>query len=171
MKKLIQLAFAATLIFAAQSSFAQVSVSAGTGMFKGEDADGQIGLQMAVNYNVSDKIRIGASLGYYSKSYTDGGDKLSVLSMPLALSGEYSFSTEKVSPYVGLEFGILRPGFKGDGTTVWGDSWLNVAPKAGLNIGLSDSFGLNVHAKYHYLKWEDYNTSGISLNLGVVKTF
>ncbi len=171
MKKLIQLAFAATLIFAAQSSFAQVSVSAGVGLLKFEDADGEIGPQFAFNYNVSDKLRIGASLGYYTHSEKIGGEKYSSISMPVALSGEYAFSTEKISPYVGLEFGILRPGFKGDGTTVWGDSWLNVAPKAGLNIGLSDSFGLNVHAKYHYLKWEDYNTSGISLNLGVVKTF
>jgi outer membrane protein W len=171
MKKLIQLAFAATLIFAAQSSFAQVSVSAGTGMFKGEDADGQIGLQMAFNYNVSDKIRIGANLGSYSKSETSGGEKFSYRSMPVALSGEYSFSTEKVSPYVGLDLGIFRVGYSGGGSTEWFDSWLNLAPKAGLNVGLSDSFGLNVHAKYHLLKYEDFSTSGISFNLGVFKNF
>ena len=91
--------------------------------------------------------------------------------MPLALSGEYSFSTEKVSPYVGLDLGIYRSGLSGGGESLWFDSMLNVAPKAGLNIGLSDSYGLNVHAKYHLLKYEDVSTNAISINFGVFKNF
>ena len=171
MKKLIQLAFAATLIFAAQSSFAQVSVSAGVGLFKFEDADGEIGPQFAVNYNVSDKLRIGANLGYYTKSYDFIGEKITSINFPIALSGEYAFSTEKISPYVGVDLGILRAGSRYDGTSEFGDSALNLASKAGLNIGLSDDFGINVHAKYHIFKYDGYSFSGISLNLGVVKTF
>ena len=171
MKKVFQIVFAAIIMLAAHSSFAQVSVSAGIGLFKFDDLDGEIGPQVAVNYNVSEKLRIGANLGYYSKSETIAGEKYSSLSMPIALSSEYSFSTEKISPYVGLDLGIYKFGAKIGGTTDMSDSFLNFASKAGLNIGLSDSFGLNVHAKYHLLKYEDFSTNAISINLGVVKNF
>jgi hypothetical protein len=171
MKKLVQFAFVATLLFAAQSSFAQVSVSAGVGLFKFDDFVGEIGPQVAVNFNVSEKLRIGANLGYYTHSETFAGEKYSSISMPVALSSEYSFSTEKISPYVGLDLGIFKFGARSAGTTEMSDSFLNFASKAGVNIGLSDSFGLNVHAKYHLLKYEDYSTNAISINLGVVKTF
>ncbi len=161
MKNSIKFILLSTFICVAQFTQAQFSVSLGGGMMKWEDIDAQLGPQLGINYQI-ENIRIGANLGYYTKSEDFFGTKLSIISFPIALSGEYAFSDN---------FGIFRFGFGGDGEREFGDAALNLAPKAGFNFSFSDDWAINAHGKYHVIMSDGESSNAISFNLGIVKSF
>ena len=170
MKKTIKFFLLSAFICATQFTQAQFSVSLGGGMMKWEDIDAQLGPQLGINYQI-ENIRIGANLGYYTKSDDFFGTKLSIISFPIALSGEYAFSDNAFSPYIGADFGIFRFGFGGDGEREFGDAALNLAPKAGFNFSFSDDWAINAHGKYHVIMSDGESSNAISFNLGIVKSF
>ncbi|MEN9332979.1 MAG: hypothetical protein RLY35_159 [Bacteroidota bacterium] len=155
------------------SSFSQFSVGVGGGIFRndGSGNDSQLGPQIQLNYNVTDNIRIGAHFGYYKNSTDFLGTKISIISMPVSLSAEYAFMTDAISPYAGIDVGMLKSGISSDGNSEFGDGMLNIAPKLGINYNINDSWGLNLHGKYHFLLYDGSQYNALSFNLGVIKNF
>lgn len=155
------------------SSFSQFSVGIGGGIFRndGSGNDSQLGPQIQLNYNVNDNIRIGAHFGYYTNSSDFIGTKISFISMPISVSTEYAFMTDAISPYAGIDIGALKYGISSDGNSEFGDGMLNIAPKLGINYNISESWGLNLHGKYHFLLSDGNQYGALSFNLGLIKNF
>ncbi len=145
MKKLLFIAALILINFAAKS---QVSASLNFGAFKPtyEGSESQIGFNISAKYKVNPKISVGANFGYFSKNDKDFDFKTST--MPIVGLVEYHLTDKKVSPYVGLDFGLynLASSFFGFKSS---DSYLGVAPTLGINLAISEKISFNVCAKYH----------------------
>ena len=165
MKKIV-LSLATVLLFAMGSN-AQKQVGGGLGMLRlslgsGTDATNLLGLHAFGKYNVNDNVRIGANLGYYSKSE----DGLSFFSMPISGLVEYTKNSGKLTPYGGIEVGLNSMGFRYKGESE-SEGFLFFAPVAGIEFELTKQLNGLVNAKYNYIMTEGEATTGIGFNVGV----
>jgi outer membrane protein W len=185
MKNYIKLFVFAAIMIASTNVNAQISVSANLGLAsntedpfysrrQGWGADGTLGLNLEVKYDISDALRVGASAGYYSKSrtvnnyyYSYGSPiKISLYAMPICGLVEYSFSDGKFSPYAGANFGLYIFGERFDDISDL-SGYFGLAPVVGANYSLSDNLAINANAKYHYVMTEGEASSLYSINGGV----
>lgn len=124
---------------------------------------------LVARYGLSDNVRIGLDIGYYSHSGKVTGYSASF--MPINAVFEYSFATEGFMPYVGAGIGLTSSTIKVDffGTTAKATSTnFNVAPTLGFRYGLSDNLDLDFNVKYNLI-FDDGDTIGLlPIGLGVV---
>lgn len=173
MKKLITLTLVACGFMSTQLK-AQSAVGINLGMYKpsADGSDAQLGAQLSFKHSISDQIRIGANIGYYSKSSNEIlGIKYSYSTMPITGLFEYAFSDGDLAPYAGADLGIYRFGSKISGGSGSSNSNIGFAPVAGANYTLSDNLALNVNFKYHVIFFDGGNTSAIGLNAGAIISF
>jgi opacity protein-like surface antigen len=172
MKKLLIFTIVAFLGTGMQLS-AQSSVGINLGMYQpnGTGADAQLGGQVSFKHNISDQIRIGGNLGYYSKSTELLGIKFVNSTMPITGLFEYSFSDATLSPYAGADLGIYRFGASIGSGNSSSSTFLGFAPVAGANYEISDNIALNVNFKYHMIFNSGGNSSAIGINLGAFMLF
>jgi opacity protein-like surface antigen len=173
MKKSTALLLAAiiTTVFFSKEANAQFSAGVNLGMIDLDDIDAHLGFNVAGKYNLSDKVRIGLNIGYYSKSTSIFGEKLTSFIQPITGLVEYSFSTKPFSPHAGVDIGIYRFGFSGGGESE-SDAYFGFAPLLGFNYSVSEKVAINANFKYHVIRFEeDITNSGIGLNGGVAFKF
>lgn len=151
---------------------AQMSAGVNVGMLKSfeDDSDAMLGFSVSGKYAISEKIRIGANLGYYSKSYEFFGVKLKAFTMPITGLFEYSLSDNSFSPYVGADAGIYSLGVSG-GSTSSSEAYLGFAPVVGLNYKISDQLHVNANAKYHVVMSDGESSTFFGINAGVCYVF
>ncbi len=184
MKKLLfVLCLSSGAIFSTVSSArAQFSVGVTGGLFnQGVTFDGARvsnnlwGVNIAGKYGISDnKMRVGLNIGYFFDSESEDGYTSTVFTQPITGLFEYSFMDSKFSPYAGIDAGIYRIGSRisGDGESLSGsESDFGIAPTVGFNYEISDKIDLNTSVKYNYILTENYATTGINFNAGVVIKF
>jgi outer membrane protein assembly factor BamA len=163
MKKLFFIAALLIINFAAN---AQVSGSLNFGVFKPtyEGSESQIGFNVSAKYKINPKISVGANIGYFSKNDKDLEFKSST--MPIVGLVEYHITDKKVSPYLGLDFGMYN-----FGTSFLGiksnESNLGLAPTFGINFAFSEKIGFNTNIKYHNIFTPEVSTKAIGLNAGL----
>ncbi len=144
---------------------AQVQATANLGLINVSDFEfSYLGFNLAPKYSLSEKLRLGANLGFYFKSF-EGGGMLTL--MPISGLVEYSLTTNTFSPYLGADVGFYRFGFDGES-----ESQLGFAPAAGFNFALSEKMGINANAKYHYIMGDEGESLGaIGINAGLTIGF
>ncbi len=174
MTKIITISAILLLCVCFNNANAQVSVGADFGMLKSiekdTDSDAIFGASLNVKYNISDKLRVGANLGYYGKSYDIFGEKLRTYIMPISGLVEYSFSENAFSPYAGLDLGFYNFGVSiaGEGES---EGYFGFAPVAGFNYSLTDNLLVNFNVKYHYVMVTDNASSLLGVNAGISYKF
>ena len=169
MKKILTIG--AVFIWCLSFNHAKSQVSGGLnlGVFKTlvdgtlNESDAQFGFNLNGKYELSDKMRIGANLGYFFRSYDVFNSKLRSFTMPITGSFEFSFSNNDFSPYAGADIGIYRQGIGG----AFANGYLGIAPVFGFNYDLSESLFLNGNLKYHYIRYEGESTYAFGLNFGL----
>ena len=165
MKKIV-LSLATVFLFAIGSN-AQKQIGGGLGMMRfnnliSDNSTNMLGLHAFGKLNMNDNIRLGANLGYYSKSE----DGASIFSMPISGLVEYTHNAGKVTPFGGLEVGLNSLGlrYKGESES---EGYLFLAPVVGLEFELTKQLNGLVNAKYNYIMTEIEATTAIGFNLGV----
>ena len=106
------------------------------------------GLNLNYKYDISDQIRVGANIGYYS-------DLTSVTGL-----FEYSFSDNDFSPYSGIDVGIYLDEY---------GSYFGLAPVVGFNYSLSDNLLLNSNLRYNHIF--TISSGSITFNAGLSYKF
>ncbi|MFN9115203.1 MAG: outer membrane beta-barrel protein [Bacteroidota bacterium] len=172
MKKIIAIALVAYCLISTHIS-AQNSLGLNLGMYKPgvKGSDAQLGGQVSFKHNVSDQVRIGGNLGYYSSSTELLGLKFTSSTMPITALFEYSFSDATFSPYAGADLGVYRFGSKTSNGISTSSSFLGFAPVAGANYEVSDNLALNLNVKYHVIFNNGGNSSAIGVNVGGIILF
>jgi hypothetical protein len=172
MKKLATLSLIGLFCMCFNNTNAQVLSGVNVGMFKPftEGSKTQFGFSLVGKYNINEKIRVGANLGYYFSSEDVMGSKIVAFTRPYTALFEYSFSDNDFSPYAGADIGIYQMGASGGGVTL-AKGYLGLAPVAGLNYNLSDKLLLNGNLKFHYILSEGKSTSAIGINVGLAYKF
>ena len=159
-----------SMVLFMNDSKAQVSVGANVGFFKFFDADAQLGFNISGKYAINKQMNVGMNLGYYSKSTSVFGNRISFITMPITGLFEYNFTGKDFRPYVGADLGLYRLAFSGGIGNSIGGGYFGLAPVVGFNYSLSKKLSLNSNLKYHYVM-SDFSTSAIGLNVGVVLKF
>ena len=175
MKKITMALTAMMVVLFAFQSQAQISLNGTVGMFKSttSGSDAQWGFNLAGKYNLNDKMRIGANIGYYSTSVTLFNMTLTSSSMPITGLFEYRFAEDGIAPYVGADFGIYRFALSSNaaGSSTISNSYLGFAPVVGLDFGITDNISLNANYKFHYVLSDISSTSVNSINAGISYKF
>ena len=172
MKKTLTLSTIFLFCMCINDTKAQVSLGVNLGMFNGlsSDSDTRFGLNISSKKSINEKIRIGANIGYYFKSYDFSGTKLTAFTMPITGLFEYSLNKRYFSPYIGSDIGIYRFGLSGEGETI-AKAYFGLASVVGFNYKLSDKLLLNGNLKYNSIFTEGESTSAISINAGISYKF
>ena len=165
MKKLIFTV--ATVLIATLSAKAQNQAGAIIGLMSANFIDDSettnlIGFAAIGKHNLNKNVRVGANIGYYSKSESG----LSLFSMPIMGLVEYQHNMDKLTPFGGVEVGINRIGLSGGGET-YATNNLAIAPVVGVEYSLNNQLNALVNAKYNYIMTEGSSTTGIGFNVGV----
>jgi outer membrane protein W len=163
------------LTFTGQS---QVSATLNGGIFLPPDIEETfLGANLALKYDLTDDMRAGLSLGWYNYSEGDSDFKVGISYMPISALYEYRFLNGAFRPYAGINAGLymtsVRVSFLGESDS---DSVADFgfAPVIGADYAISDNFGINFNAKYHFILdgGDEYeNTTAIAINLGVTYSF
>lgn len=162
MKKIKILLLSSLTFFCVYSVKSQTSVGGGLGIFKPNDFESLIGPSFFFKKTFNEKIGVGLNLGYYFKSE----DGVTISFTPIAASVDYSLSTNKFSPYLGMDLGLYRAAVSFDGASE-SQSKIGLAPTVGFNFELSDKLALNSNFKYHYILTEGEATKAIGINVGI----
>ena len=172
MRKILFVSTITFLFIGLASMKAQFNAGVNLGMFHPleEGAKTQLGFNVSGKYSFSEKMRLGANIGYYSKSQTEFGTKISSFSMPITALVEYKFTSGDLSPYIGADIGSYRLGAKSDNLTV-SENYFGIAPVFGVDYSLSEKLLLNGNMKLHYILSEGESTSVFGLNVGVAYKF
>jgi len=159
------------VLFAFQSN-AQISLNGTVGMFKSTESgsDAQWGLNVSGKYNLNDNMRIGANIGYYSRSETFLNNTLTSSTTPITGLFEYSFSKDGLAPYVGADLGFYSFAISGGGAS-FSKSYFGFAPVVGLDYGINDKISINANYKFHYIMSDVESTSINGINAGVSYKF
>lgn len=171
--------FVMSATFFANQSSAQVGVGAQLGVFSpiGDNSgDAHFGFNVNGKYDLDDRMRIGANLGYYFNRETVdlgfmGSMSFTTFFMPITALFEYDIIEEGgVDVYGGLDLGLYRFGSSFDGSS---DSSGNfgIAPTAGVRYGITESLFIDGGLKYHLIFTEGESSSAIGLNGGVIFYF
>ncbi|MBI2271447.1 MAG: porin family protein [Bacteroidetes bacterium] len=171
--KILSIALVGLVLVSSNQSKAQVSIGANLGVFKftAEGSDAQFGFNLSGKYEINDKIRVGANLGYYFKTYDFLGSKLRSFTMPITGLIEFSFSDNNFSPYAGADIGIYRFGLSGNEGSSLVNGYFGIAPVAGFNYSLSDNLLINTNIKYHYVLSDEQATSAFGVSAGIFYKF
>ena len=177
MKKLFFTTLSALLLSFTGNAQISATLNAGTLFLSDTDGEAFIGFNFEGKYDLNQNMRAGLALGLYnySEDFDEGGDDLSVglNIIPISASFEYKILTDNFRPYAGINVGLNRSSASvkvlGDKVTV-SDNFFSFAPVVGAEYMISDNFGINLNAKYHYIFVEDNadNGTAIAVNLGVV---
>lgn len=166
LKKLTLFFFVITLF--SFTSNAQVIGGVHLGSYKSfnDNADALFGFGVSGKFEISEKLRVGGSFSYYSKSYDVLGMKFKTSVTPFVGLLEYSFTDGSFSPYAGMDLGLYTFGVNGAGQKVT-DGYLGIAPAAGFNFSFSDQVMLNFNLKYHYIFSDFDDATAFGVNAGV----
>jgi hypothetical protein len=168
MKKISTLSFVTLFCLAFNNVNSQVSIGANLGVFKTlvENSDAQYGINLSGKFAINEKIRVGANLGYYFRSYDLLGSTMRSFTMPITGLFEYSFNDNDFSPYAGADIGLYRLGVSGGGESS-ALGYLGLAPVVGFNYAISDKLLINANLKYHFILTEVESTTAVGLNAGL----
>ena len=166
MKKLIFTV--ATVLIATLSAKAQNQAGAIIGLMSTNFIDDSettnlIGFAAIGKHNLNKNVRVGANIGYYSKSESG----LSLFSMPIMGLVEYQHNMDKLTPFGGVEVGINRIGLSLGAFGTYASNNLAIAPVVGVEYSLNNQLNALVNAKYNYIMTEGSSTTGIGFNVGV----
>ncbi len=160
MKKLLILSLFLGAFYA--KNFAQISGGATLGPMI-SDGEAIFGLTLNGKYELSDKLKVGANLGFFSKNQDFLGTSVRTSIMPFSGLIEYKLIENKLNPYTGLDLGFYRFGIAGFSAT-----YLGLAPTAGVNYEIDDKLSINGNFKYHYIMSSDLSSAGIiNINAGI----
>jgi hypothetical protein len=132
------------------------------------------GLYLAPRYAASNQLHIGIKTGWYNlgegKLLVDG-DKVdieSVMVIPVLLTGDYYFNTDRTRPFIGLGIGMFR---RNEFEFSKHNNQVNYSENdVKINLGLAPQIGVN---SGHFRFSAAYNITGksianyVSLNLGM----
>lgn len=188
MKKLLFVVVAMLMFGFSSTSFAQIKVGATAGLALpmgdfGEAWKMGFGGGIEGKYFISEKLALGASLGYYAFSAKDidtdlkseGASDPSFSIMPILATVDYFFTAEGFKPFIGAGVGLfsmkskVSVPFFGDVETT--SSELGIAPTVGFLYGISDKLDFNVNAKYNMIFTEGSSTSYLGVNAGILFAF
>jgi len=129
-----------------------------------------------ISFHLTTSLDLWLDGGYFAKSgsltFTQEETKLTLI--PLGAGLRYRILPGRITPYVdaGARYIIYRE------TNVIGEvsaGGIGFVGKAGLAIGLSDHFGLDVHAAYSYCSMKpadfEFNVGGLEFGAGLVFSF
>lgn len=171
--KRIQLFAVLTGLFISTIAFTQTGAGAQFGVFTplGENSgDSQLGVNFMLRHAITDKINVGANVGYFSKSETVFGMKFTGFSMPITLNAEYIFVDGDLQVYGSFDLGLYRFGVRASNSTT-SSSEFGVAPGTGIRYGINDNLSLDVAVRYNVVFFEN-NTRGIlGTNVGLIYFF
>jgi len=172
-KKIITASILFSFFILSNQSTAQLSFTADGGMiipiFTGspQDPDNLFGFDAMLKINTNKKIRLGLDFGYYSITTVDGvNPDIRASLIPISASFEYSFKTEGFSPYVGMAAGVYLVTVSSVITSVDPDVHFGLSPIFGVDYYVTEHFGLNANAKFHYVI-EGHNETLIGFGLGL----
>lgn len=160
-------------LFIGTVTFAQTGAGAQFGVFTplGENSgDSQFGVNLMVRHALSDKLNVGANVGYFAKSQTIFGTKITSFSMPITATTEYIVVDGDLQVYGSFDLGLYRFGVRSSNNTS-SSSEFGVAPGAGVRYGINDNLSLDVAVRYNVIFFEN-NTSGVlGTNVGLIYFF
>ena len=144
------------ILFFSASAISQIGVKAGFAL--GEPLDDNtsnmhLGFDVGVTYDITENITaelllesIGRKESFTLPFFGTVETKSNI--MPITVGAHYTFLTDKVRPYAGLNLGIYR--FKAE---VFGnsqsESYFGFHPKAGVSLEITENIFIDVTAKYH----------------------
>lgn len=149
-------------------------VEGGLAFFNISDSDigTQTGIFASGKFGVNDRLRLGASVGYLSKSYSFGGSvKTTYSTIPLLALMEFNLmGPGSFQPYLGIHAGLfsLSTTFEGSGFTSGESSntYFGLAPVAGFTFNIGDRLLITAHGKYNYIASEGDAVKGIGGGIG-----
>jgi opacity protein-like surface antigen len=171
--KRIQLFAVLTGLFIGTLSFAQTGVGAQFGVFTplGENSgDSQLGVNFMLRHAISDKLNVGANVGYFAKSQTIFGTKITGFSMPITATAEYVVVDGDLQVYGSFDLGLYRFGIRSSNNTN-SSSEFGVAPGAGVRYGINDNLSLDVAVRYNIIFFENNSSSVLGTNVGLIYFF
>ncbi len=143
-------------------NYAQISGGATLGPMI-SSGDVMFGLSLNGKYELNDKLKVGANLGYFTKKTEFFGSSIRQSITPITGLVEYKFLENILNPYAGTDLGFYRIGIAGFGAT-----YLGFAPTAGINYEINDKLTVNGNFKYHYLLTSELSSAGfMNINAGV----
>jgi hypothetical protein len=164
-------------VFVVHTAHSQIKLCGGIGVFNmfnplpeavntGFNARPYMGLYVSGRTVVSDKVSVGANLGYYLNSYEKYGGHITEYVMPVLGMLEYRFGNDDFVPYIGGNLGLYRFGaFGNDETNAAG--YFGFAPSAGFDYNLSRTFFLHGCMYYHYIMTHGFRTTAFGFNAGI----
>ncbi len=161
------------------NSIAQVQSGLGLGLLRSINDNPELflGGEVYVKNQVTESFRVGATLGFYTKSSLNlVGTKLRLSVIPISIGGEYLFLKKKFRPYIGINAGLHGQMF-----TYNNESGTNfnpeLTPLVGVEYSINDQIGINLNNKYSFVFYRNETTDGpdffslVSLNLGAFYRF
>lgn len=189
MKKLIMIIAAVSMMAASANAQFKIGANIGaavpTGDF-GDMAKTGFGVEVDVKYMLNEKMSVGLGFG----QYLFGGKDIETEAGPMPVDGNpygitsivgkynYYFGENAFRPYVGADLGLYILKAKIDieyaGRTIpyidESETNFGFAPVIGFEYAFSDSWALNVNAKYNYIMAEE-SASVFGINAGIVYSF
>ena len=177
MKKLFFTTLTALLFTFTGNAQISATLNGGTLFLSDLDDEVFIGFNLEGKYDINENMRAGLAFGLYN--YSDGDDdiKVGVNIIPISASFEYKILSDAFRPYAGINVGLNRTSavikFGGESERD-GENYFSFAPVVGAEYMISNNFGINLNAKYHYILSGDDNidnATAIAVNFGVVLAF
>jgi len=143
-------------------NYAQISGGANLGTMI-SDGEAIFGVTVNGKYELNDKLKVGANLGYFSKKTEFFGSSIRYSIMPITGLVEYKLIENKLNPYAGLDLGFYRFGIAG-----FSGTYLGLAPTTGINYEIDDKLSINGNFKFHYILSSELSSSSlININAGI----
>jgi len=159
-------------------SFAQSQSGFGLGMLKSTQKGALVflGGEIYAKREISEGIRGVVNIGFYNNTEETFLGKQSINTIPISVGLDYSFLTDKIRPYVGVNAGLMLTLAS---NSFGSDSGFDpaITPLVGVDYAFNERFGLNINFKYAFALYRDESTSGpdfisfISPNVGVIYSF
>ena len=165
-------------LFLQPAVFAQTQVGLDGGILKSTQENARLfyGAEVMVKREVSEAVRGNVNLGIYQYTNVVVGSKVRSYAVPVSVGLDYSFLSNDVRPYLGVNAGLM---IRTVNQLFGSASTFNpsISPVAGVDYQLNDHFGLNLNFKYSFVFYRDESTpapdfiSWMNPNAGVFYTF
>ena len=165
MKKTRKIVAAIIALGFTTAAYAQPQLNLGGSFLKGTgDNDASLwGGSAGLKFLIGDRVAIGGAIGFYpkkNKEYSIGGTTATYSNSLTTIAGTFDFllgaNDSKIQPYIGADAGasISSVRFKvgsGSGSIEQKNNatYALLAPKIGINLGLSESMGIFGQARYN----------------------
>lgn len=150
--------------------FSQFGVKGGFTMIQPVGDNGgkfHAGFEIGGTYNISEALQVELLLEPAFRKYGNVSSSI----FPVTIGMNYSFLTDNIKPYVGLNLGAYNfrskvnvGSFK---SSPQGNSHFGIAPKAGIAIELMDHLFLDITVKYNAVFYKKYSYSNSGGGVGV----